>query len=63
MRKRLIILLILPIALLLWMIGWTMSWTGSKKEHLTQKAQKETPEDHSITIMNVIPEEIEQQEA
>jgi len=45
------------------MIGWTMSWAGSKKEHPTKKTKIEPPEDDSITIMPITSKEIEQQEA
>ncbi|PIU58934.1 hypothetical protein COS86_06900 [Candidatus Bathyarchaeota archaeon CG07_land_8_20_14_0_80_47_9] len=61
MRNRVIRLLILPIAIFLWIIGWTMLWAGSRKEQETQRTQAETaPEDESITIIPMIPEEPEQ---
>jgi flagellar basal body-associated protein FliL len=62
MRNRLIILLILPIALFLWIIGWIMSWAGTSKEHHTKKTKANIPQDDSITIIPIMPEEIEQLE-
>jgi hypothetical protein len=64
MRNRVIRLLILPIAIFLWIIGWTMLWAGTRKEQKTQQPQAETaPEDESITIIPMIPEEPEEFEA
>jgi hypothetical protein len=64
MRNRIIRLLFLPIAIFIWIIGWTMLWAGTRKEQETQQTQAETaPEDESITIIPMIPEEPEQFEA
>jgi len=64
MRNKVIRLLFLPIAILLWIIGWTMLWAGTRKEQKTQQAQAETPpENESITIIPMMPEELEQYEA
>jgi large-conductance mechanosensitive channel len=64
MRNRVIRLLILPIAIFLWIIGWTMLWAGTRKEQKTQQPQAETaPEDESITIIPMIPEEPDEFEA
>jgi len=64
MRNRVIRLLFLPIAIFLWIIGWTMLWAGARKEQETQQTQAETrTEDESITIIPMIPEEPEQFEA
>jgi len=64
MRNKTIRLLFLPIAILLWIIGWTMLWAGTRKEQKTQQTQAETAtEDESITIIPMIPEEQEQYEA
>jgi flagellar basal body-associated protein FliL len=61
MRKRVITLLFLPIAIFLWIIGWTMLWTGSHKQQQTQQTQaKTTSEDDFITITAMIPEEPEE---
>jgi hypothetical protein len=64
MRNRVIRLLILPIAIFLWIIGWAMLWAGARKEQETQQTQAETaPEDEFITIIPMMPEEPEQFEA
>jgi len=64
MRNKVIRLLFLPIAILLWIIGWTMLWAGTRKEQKNQQAQAETPpENESITIIPMMPEEQEQYEA
>jgi hypothetical protein len=60
MRNRIIRSLLIPIAILLWIIGWTMVWIGSRKEQGTQPAQtRTTQKEDSITIMPMIPEELE----
>lgn len=64
MRNRVIRLLFLPIAILLWIIGWTMLWAGTRDEQKTQRTQAETvTEDESIAVIPMIPEEQEQYEA
>jgi hypothetical protein len=64
MRKRVITLLFMPIAVFLWMIGWTMLWAGARKEREAERTQAETlAEDESITAIPVIPEELEEHEA
>jgi hypothetical protein len=56
--------LFLPIAVFLWIIGWAMFWIGTRREEETQQKQQEiSPEDESITIIPMIPEEPEQWEA
>ncbi|MGA3193106.1 MAG: hypothetical protein ABSD73_11455 [Candidatus Bathyarchaeia archaeon] len=61
MHNKVIRLLFLPIAILIWIIGWTMLWAGTRKEQETQRTQAETAtEDESITIIPMIPEEQEQ---
>lgn len=58
MRNSVIRLLFLPIAILLWIIGWTMLWAGTRKEQKTHKPKAKTAtEDESITIIPIIPEE------
>jgi cytochrome c-type biogenesis protein CcmH/NrfF len=61
MRNRLIKLFLLPVAVFLWIIGWTLMWAGTRKE---QETPAETPaERQSITIMPILPDEQEQIEA
>jgi lipopolysaccharide biosynthesis regulator YciM len=61
MRKRVITLLFLPIAVFLWIIGWTMLWTGSRKQQQTQQTPAKTiSEDDFITITAMISEEPEE---
>jgi hypothetical protein len=64
MRKRLIALLFLPIAVFLWIIGWAMVWTGSHKRQKAKQTQAEmTPGDGFITVGAMIPEKPEENEA
>jgi CHASE3 domain sensor protein len=64
MRKRVITLLFLPIAVFVWIIGWAMLWAGARNEQETEQTQAETrTEDESITIIPMIPEKFEEHEA
>jgi flagellar basal body-associated protein FliL len=53
MRKRIFILLLLPIFIVLWIIGWTFLFFGRQKS--SSKNQKE-----NVTIMPVLREEAEE---
>jgi putative Mn2+ efflux pump MntP len=60
MRNRIIRPLLIPIAILLWIIGWTMVLIGFRKEQETQRAQTGTTQKEDlITIIPMIPEELE----
>lgn len=59
-RNRLTALLFLPIAIILFMLGWVMLLTGSRKEQEKQPEEpKKTPQDDGIILIPMIPEEIE----
>jgi nitrogen fixation-related uncharacterized protein len=59
-RNRIITLLLLPIAIILFMLGWVMLLTGSRNEQKNQPEEpKTTPQDDGITVIPMIPEEIE----
>jgi hypothetical protein len=60
MRSKLFRLLVFPIAIMLWLIGWVMFYMGSEKEQKIQKA-KTAQESKSITIIPILPEEIEEE--
>jgi len=64
MRKNKTRLLFLPIAILLWLLGFTMVWAGFRKQQRTRRAKDETArKDESITVMPMIPQEIEERQA
>jgi nitrogen fixation-related uncharacterized protein len=64
MHNRVIRLLLLPIAVFLWIIGWVMLWVAARNEQETEQAQAETPiEDDYITIIPIIPEKLEEHKA
>jgi len=52
MRKRAFILLLLPVFIVLWIVGWTFLFIGEQKS--PSKPQKE-----NVTIMAVLHEEAE----
>jgi hypothetical protein len=59
--NKLIRLLLLPIIIPLWMIGWTMLSIGSHQQRQTQspRTRKTQKDDPIITIIAIPPEEIE----
>jgi len=62
MRNRLIKLVLLPIVLFIWIIGWTIMWAGTRKEQETRPTTAKEEQDY-ITIMPLLPEEQKQKEA
>jgi nitrogen fixation-related uncharacterized protein len=59
-RNRIITLLFLPIAIILFILGWVMLLAGSRNEQKNQPEEpKTTPQDDGIIIIPMIPEEIE----
>jgi len=61
MRNRLIKLLLLPVAMFLWLIGWTMTWAATRKEQ--ERRRKTAKEEQSIAIILLTSEKQEQYEA
>jgi lipopolysaccharide export system protein LptC len=59
MKNRIISLILLPLAIVLWMIGWSMLLAAFNKEQKNQATHKTTSEENQLTIMPMIPEEIE----
>lgn len=41
-RNRAVILILLPLTILLWLIGWSLYWTGSRNRPQTTKIAAET---------------------
>lgn len=59
-RNRVITLLFLPIAITLFILGWIMLIAGSRDEQKKQSPHAKTAsQDDGITIIPMIPEEIE----
>jgi len=56
MRKRSLILLLLPILLILWTIGWAFLWTGEQQISRKQKTQQQD----NIHITVQLPEQEQQ---
>lgn len=60
MKNRMISLILLPLAIVLWMIGWSMLLAAFNKEQKNRPVRKETTSgENLVTVMPVIPEEIE----
>lgn len=59
-RNRIISMLFLPIAIMLFILGWAMLIAGLRNEQKKQPPRAKTAEqDDGITIIPMIPEEIE----
>jgi lipopolysaccharide export system protein LptC len=60
MKNRIVSLILLPLAIVLWMIGWSMLLAAFNKEQKNRPTRKKTtPEESQITVMPIMPEEIE----
>jgi flagellar basal body-associated protein FliL len=57
MRRRAFILMLLPLIIILWVIGWSLFFIGSKTEPKTT-TQTATAKDDGIEIAVIRPEEI-----
>jgi nitrogen fixation-related uncharacterized protein len=59
MRNRLLkLLFVIPIAIVLFIVGWTMSWAGESKEQKRRKTRITTDsKDDFVTVMPAIFEE------
>lgn len=59
-RNRMITLLFLPIAIMLFTLGWIMLTVGLRHEQKKQSPHAKTAsQDDGITVIPMIPEEIE----
>jgi flagellar basal body-associated protein FliL len=56
MKKRAFMILLLPLIIMLWVIGWSLFWTGSETKTKTTRAK--TKKDDGIKIIAAPPEEI-----
>jgi len=56
MRKRAFLIMLLPIIIMLWVVGWSLFWTGSETNRKTTRAEAE--KDDEIEIIAPPPEEI-----
>ena len=56
MKKRAFIILLLPIVILLWAIGWSLFWTGTETDTRTTRARAK--KDNGIEIIAAPLEEI-----
>ena len=54
-RNRLTVLLMLPIAVFLWFVGWSLYWTGLRKKQVHAKPTR-TPDASELTFRVLVPE-------
>ncbi|MGA2767328.1 MAG: hypothetical protein ABSF24_03320 [Candidatus Bathyarchaeia archaeon] len=50
-RNRAVILILLPVTTLLWLIGWTLYWTGSRTKPQKPKPTPQTNTTITTTIL------------
>lgn len=60
-RNRLITLLLLPVLAVVWLIGWSLAWAGSRKDAKPKNPQNRR-EDHVTLVPAVAVEEEDEQE-
>ena len=56
-RNKLVVLLLLPVAVFLWSIGWSLSRLGTKKEILAPKESNTQREQSALTFTMIVPEQ------
>jgi hypothetical protein len=57
-RNRIVVTALFPITIVLWMIGWTLSWAGSKKEPPARAHS--TVKDDGIEITTILTDQIQE---
>ena len=45
-RNRLVTIVLLPVFAVMWLIGWTLTWVGGRKEDAQPQRRRETRADH-----------------
>ena len=60
-RNRLVTLLLLPLLAVVWLVGWSLTWAGSRKDTNAQNLQKRH-EDHVTLVPAVAVNEQDEQE-
>jgi flagellar basal body-associated protein FliL len=60
-RNRLVILLLLPVLAVVWLIGWSLTWAGSRKDAKPKNPEMRR-EDHVTLVPAVAVNEQDQQE-
>jgi flagellar basal body-associated protein FliL len=56
MRKRAFLIMLLPLVIILWVIGWSLLWTGSEPQSKTVITQAHRGDE--IQIIATSPDEI-----
>lgn len=56
MPKRPILLILFPITVFLWLVGWTLYWLGSKPNRNQLQHHKTDPEDDTLCHFQLSPE-------
>jgi len=54
-RNRLAVLLMLPIAVFLWFVGWSLYWSGLRKKRVHAKPAR-IPDASELTFTVLVPE-------
>jgi flagellar basal body-associated protein FliL len=57
-RSKAMMIILLPVLIFMFVIGWCMYWMGSQKR--TGKTQRKPPEKDNVTIMPIIFEETQE---
>jgi flagellar basal body-associated protein FliL len=57
-RSKAMIIMLLPLLILMFIIGWCMYWTGKQKG--TDKTERKPPKEDNVTVMPIILEETQE---
>jgi hypothetical protein len=63
-RNRLVTVLLLPVFAVMWLVGWTLTWVGSRKDEGQPKPARERRADHVklFSANTVLQDEDEEEE-
>jgi hypothetical protein len=59
-RNRLVTVLLLPVLAVVWLVGWSLAWAGSRKDEEQPRSRVERRGDHvSLIPANAVEQETE----
>jgi hypothetical protein len=61
-RNHLVTLLLLPLLTVVWLIGWSLTWAGSRKDAKPKKLQKMREDQVTLVPAAALNEDDEQEE-
>ncbi len=62
-RNRIVAVFLLPVLALVWLVGWSLAWAGSRKDEKQQRTRVERRGDHvSLIPASAVEQETEDEQ-